>query len=253
MPFKSPNYTQTPNDLIDVEMKKMGEAELKVVLAIVRQTIGYHRGVTHGAKLAEDHGYIRRTNPDTITSAEWELAVDEETPSLAEEFPIETPSLGKGVEDPDPSLGKGQVVLNKVNRKDNIYIPNPESVAIGIINSGKSHGKANTNWPADVKEWGESWNTLIGRQVSKTELGHCVKEFRELQARGIDLKLFETAYNVAVFFDGMSITHPLACSYAADEIRQGLRDETGARKNGKKRPGDTPKPLQKRPPSAPVD
>lgn len=38
-----PNYTQTPNILFDVLMADMGEAELKVVLAIVRQTLGYHK------------------------------------------------------------------------------------------------------------------------------------------------------------------------------------------------------------------
>ena len=41
--FQSPNYTQTPNDLFDVLMAGMGDAELRVALAIVRQTIGYHR------------------------------------------------------------------------------------------------------------------------------------------------------------------------------------------------------------------
>ena len=42
MSVPKPNYTQTPNLLFDAYMQEMGEAELKVTLAIVRQTFGYH-------------------------------------------------------------------------------------------------------------------------------------------------------------------------------------------------------------------
>ncbi len=41
--FSSPNHTQTPNDLFDHLMREMTEAELKVVLAAIRKTLGYHR------------------------------------------------------------------------------------------------------------------------------------------------------------------------------------------------------------------
>lgn len=41
--FQSPNHTQTPNDLFDVHMALMGESELKVTLAIIRKTLGYHK------------------------------------------------------------------------------------------------------------------------------------------------------------------------------------------------------------------
>lgn len=41
--FISPNHTQTPNDLFDVYMPDMGECELKVTLAIIRKTLGYHK------------------------------------------------------------------------------------------------------------------------------------------------------------------------------------------------------------------
>lgn len=43
MAFRSPNYTQVPNDLFDTHMAHMGEAELKVVLAAVRKVIGFHK------------------------------------------------------------------------------------------------------------------------------------------------------------------------------------------------------------------
>jgi phage replication O-like protein O len=41
--FISPNYTMTPNDLLDELMPLMGEAELRIVLAAIRKTLGYHR------------------------------------------------------------------------------------------------------------------------------------------------------------------------------------------------------------------
>lgn len=41
--FTSPNHTQCPNDLFDVHMLDMKEAELKVTLAIIRKTLGFHK------------------------------------------------------------------------------------------------------------------------------------------------------------------------------------------------------------------
>ena len=92
--FTSPNYTQVPNDLFDALMSEMNGSELKVVLAIVRQTIGYHRErvvfsqskiakmtglsyrvVIEAAEQAEKRGLIRRLNKDNGSSAEWELIV----------------------------------------------------------------------------------------------------------------------------------------------------------------------------------
>jgi len=43
MSYAPPRYTQTPNSLLDTHMPDMGEAELKVVLAVVRQTFGWHK------------------------------------------------------------------------------------------------------------------------------------------------------------------------------------------------------------------
>lgn len=41
--YDAPNYTQTPNPLFDEHMRDMTEVELKVVMAAVRKTFGYHR------------------------------------------------------------------------------------------------------------------------------------------------------------------------------------------------------------------
>lgn len=42
MALQTPNYTQVPNSLFE-QMGDMSEAELKVTLAVVRMTIGYHQ------------------------------------------------------------------------------------------------------------------------------------------------------------------------------------------------------------------
>ena len=110
MSFQSPNYTQVPNDLFDEIMSDMDGSELKVVLCIVRQTIGYHReevkfsipklmemtglsrnSVKTGAEKAKKRGLIERLNPDSQGSAEWGLSV---TPSTIDDTPSEIdPSL----------------------------------------------------------------------------------------------------------------------------------------------------------------
>lgn len=42
--FASPNHTQTPNDLFDVLLAQIDTlAELKVTLAVIRKTLGYHK------------------------------------------------------------------------------------------------------------------------------------------------------------------------------------------------------------------
>lgn len=43
MGFTKPQYTQVPNELLDIYMRDMGEAELRVVLVAVRKTLGYHK------------------------------------------------------------------------------------------------------------------------------------------------------------------------------------------------------------------
>lgn len=94
MSFKSPNYTQIPNDFFDM-IPDMSESELKATLALMRRTFGFHRlsatasipelmqatgmsdeGVRNGTKAAEQRGTFLRLNPDTKTKAQWQLAID---------------------------------------------------------------------------------------------------------------------------------------------------------------------------------
>lgn len=127
--FESPNYTQVPNDLFAI-MSQMEDTELRVTLAITRLTIGYHRdqakfsiaklatmtglsreGALTGAKAAELRGTLRRTNPDEITSAEWEMVVTPPTIRGVEDQPLQP------LEGTPPIIG-GQVGLNKDINKD---------------------------------------------------------------------------------------------------------------------------------------
>lgn len=93
--FEKPNHTQTPNSFFDEIMKEIDTmAELKFTLAIIRQTIGWHRkrvrfgigkiehltgmarnSVLAGAEAAEERGTVRRIQTDG--EAEWELIIDE--------------------------------------------------------------------------------------------------------------------------------------------------------------------------------
>jgi len=86
MAFQSPNYTQTPNDLFDSMLPEIGEAELKVTLAAIRRTFGFHRerfrlsltdmmsstgmsrpAVIRGAEQAEKRGTLRREHDKGVT------------------------------------------------------------------------------------------------------------------------------------------------------------------------------------------
>lgn len=80
MGVDKPNYTQVPNLLLDDLMMNMGEAELKVTIALSRLTFGYHRerveislsdlqeithlsrqGVINGINAGLERGTIERT------------------------------------------------------------------------------------------------------------------------------------------------------------------------------------------------
>ena len=90
-----PNYTQIPNIMLDSMMQDMGEAELKVVMAIARQTFGFHRkrkmmslsylakatgmsrqGVLNGITAALESGIVRRRKAGL--SWQYELIIEDE-------------------------------------------------------------------------------------------------------------------------------------------------------------------------------
>jgi len=70
MGFKKPQYTQIPNDLLDEKMKDLSLGEIKVLLVIFRQTVGYHKHQRRISrpKLAEKAGISTSTLHDAINS-----------------------------------------------------------------------------------------------------------------------------------------------------------------------------------------
>lgn len=83
MSYDQPNYTQTPNTLFDEHLPEMGCSEMKVVLAVVRKTFGWHRkkqrlttddlmeitglsnrGVIDGVEAAIERGVLSREKHD---------------------------------------------------------------------------------------------------------------------------------------------------------------------------------------------
>lgn len=105
--FSAPNYTICPNDLIDYYMADMGGAELKVVLAIVRHTFGYHkkqealtletlqeitglceRSVIEATRMTEERGLIKKmANPKHRYGATWwEVNISQEADNTLEEI-----------------------------------------------------------------------------------------------------------------------------------------------------------------------
>lgn len=108
--FSLPNYTPTPNELFDVYLADLGNAELRVVLAVIRETFGWEdkqsqtgrrqraeisltrlrfmtglseNGVIAGAKKAVKRGLLKRINPGTKQSSKWEIVM-KSPPSVAE-------------------------------------------------------------------------------------------------------------------------------------------------------------------------
>lgn len=141
--MKAPNYTQMPNELLDKHMREMGNAELRVVLAIVRLTIGWHArtiaatdaeigalaglsadSVKTGAAAAQAAGLIERVPGHGTTKSTWQIAID--AADIAEwegvftrEGVFTPPSLG-GATPPSPErkTRKSLSIKEKVKKDD---------------------------------------------------------------------------------------------------------------------------------------
>ena len=112
----APNYTQTPNQIFEEFLPLMGVAELKVVLAIVRNTFGWHRkshrmslsyftqatglsrqGVLDGLNAGIQRGIICRHKMGQ--SYEYSLRIDDETSQATRPVEDETSQASRPVED----------------------------------------------------------------------------------------------------------------------------------------------------------
>lgn len=103
--FESPNYTQTPNDLFDRLLPEMGEAELKVTLALIRLTFGWHttrarasisylmqatglsnRHVIAGSKAAIERGTFKKFHNRTGSIYELVIVTKSDNDALGSDF-----------------------------------------------------------------------------------------------------------------------------------------------------------------------
>ena len=110
--FQAPNYTQVPNDYFDLIMD-MTISEIKVLSALLRGTLGYHRNdvdmtirqmartchidpksVMAGAVRLEERGLISRTVGKNTTVTKWTVVIDE--PKLWEKI---VKTVGNGQEE----------------------------------------------------------------------------------------------------------------------------------------------------------
>lgn len=165
--FESPNYTQVPNDLFDM-LPDMTDAEIRVTLIMIRETVGYHRdaakvgmaelarraglsynGAVAGCQSASIRGTFKRTNPDAKTQAEWELNI--KTPSASEGKKSKHPQPVRE----SPSASEGQVGLNKVKEIKTESIKNIVSALqkSGIFSSTMT-GEYVSTW---LDEHNEDW------------------------------------------------------------------------------------------------
>ena len=118
MGYKKPRYTQIPNDLLDGEMRDMGLAELRVVLAAFRKIVGFHKqyapisvsdfmkatglsrkSVLSGIEKAVERGVLRRHPTRKGTRGEhcYEVNFDDDSGDSDDEISPGSPDL-TGVE-----------------------------------------------------------------------------------------------------------------------------------------------------------
>lgn len=200
--------------------------------------------VKSGVKELKDAGHLKHAGTRNVLNGQFETVIWEvyEVPQVGNQL-TGMPQVGVSpqVDYPqveNPSVGNlTQVVSNSNSKVTKTNISGDEykkriatATAQGIINSGKSHSKGVKDWPPDVLAWGETWMQLKGREsLTKGEFAKCIKDFRELQERGIELEQFEQGYKAATDVDRMTVSVPIGCWYVADEIRQGKRNPDGSK------------------------
>lgn len=156
MKIYSPNTFQTPNDLVDYWLPKLGEAEVKVLLVIFRKTFGWHKcrdristsqltkltGLTRtyvikaAKSLAEKCIIIREvTGPEGKQETYYELVISDESNNSYQSSKETPPSLPSGPPPvclADPQNPPIQNPLNKTTtptpKKSNVMETSDKSV-----------------------------------------------------------------------------------------------------------------------------
>lgn len=187
--FEKPNHTQTPNSFFDAIMKEIDTmAELKVTLAIIRQTIGWHRkrvrfgvgkierltglarnSVISGAEAAEARGTIRRI--ETEGEAEWELVIND-TPAnfegvendASEDEPAPPQDLTE-----NPSTFEGLKRKKEIDSKKKKLIINPLTAQIFTDAFGKFYSQK------EQEDWATIYDS-IGPERAREIIAWAIKK-----------------------------------------------------------------------------
>lgn len=196
--YPEPNYTQVPNALLDIDMRDMSEAELKVTLGIVRHYIGYHKtkpepisysqleeitgmkrqGVANGVKAALARGRIalapekgpRGASLYTVNFADQSTKQTSSSPPSRPELVHEVDTQKKGKEN-----SKEKSIAPKAQRKPDplfdalaeyIFDAPPDSPAVGAV--GGRVGK--------IKRWCLGGELVRGKGSAKEVLPGCTME-----------------------------------------------------------------------------
>lgn len=231
--FQKPNHTQTPNELFDIHMRDMEMSELKVVMAIIRQTKGWHRteatysigaiatltgmswnSVTTGAEAAEKRGLIRRI-PDS-SPARWELVYNP-PPSTSEGGEGDTPSTIEG--EPPQSLRdlkeKKEKELNKPlspsgeGEKIKIAVHDLEKLELAFA---KARGCSPPDWSnGQAAEYQKRWRTPLRRmaRLARGDIDYTASAVAEITSRMRTAKMtFDAPDQIEKTFKSEIIDNP---------------------------------------------
>jgi hypothetical protein len=168
--FTSPNWTQIPNDLFEIHLATMKEAELRVLLVLLRQTVGYHRtevrykmskiakmtgmsesGVRLGVEEAEAHGFIERCKDNGVTLWTVKFADDphEVDPHQVGVDPylvgVDPHLVGVDPHQVDPHLLKKEVKKSSKEKKKETPLSRPPSPAKIAADARKAETDAVVN------------------------------------------------------------------------------------------------------------
>lgn len=221
MGYQKPNYTQTPNTLFDLQIKEMGEAELKVTLAVIRKTFGWHKekdkislsqlieitglsrqGVINGVTTAISRGVIQRELVSNTKQGGYyySLVVNEvdhkvvnavdTQKKVSKETILASDKSDEEFWDAKSAEAKARP---KMERKSKAEL---ERLALGISNDPYL-GVIN-EFRADLQDYAYAWAKVSGQtKLTKTERGDWSRTFNEWIAQGVKLSDIKLMYQYA--------------------------------------------------------
>lgn len=168
--YKPQNYTQSPNELFDKQMAEMSNAELRVTLAVIRLSFGYHRqgkffryslsdmramtglstnGIKAGIKAAKKRGTIEYKREDGRVG-QWRSVVDEAV--SASDTALYQPVTQRVSASDTPSIKENLKKKYLEHRLQKPSSPNGEDKPPPILAVLESHFSAVTSIPIPERD-----------------------------------------------------------------------------------------------------